>query len=57
MKTTEEKLKFFITKKGLEILKQLDTKIQETEAEILKPLSLKEQKTLRALINKITLNH
>lgn len=51
------KIEIFITKKGLEILKQLDTKIQETEAEILKPLSLKEQKTLRALINKITLNH
>ena len=51
------KIEIFITKKGLEILKQLDTKIQETEAEILKPLSLIEQKTLRALINKITLNH
>ena len=51
------KIEIFITKKGLEILKQLDTKIQETEAEILKPLSLREQKTLRALINKITLNH
>ena len=51
------KIEIFINKKGLEILKQLDTKIQETEAEILKPLSLREQKTLRALINKITLNH
>ena len=51
------KIEIFITKNGLEILKQLDTKIQETEAEILKPLSLKEQKTLRALINKITLNN
>ena len=51
------KIEIFISKKGLEILKQLDTKIQETEAEILKPLSLREQKTLRALINKITLNH
>ena len=51
------KIEIFITKKGIEILKLLDTKIQETEAEILKPLSLREQKTLRALINKITLNH
>ncbi|MEK9602886.1 MAG: MarR family transcriptional regulator [Flavobacteriaceae bacterium] len=51
------KIEIFITDKGLELLSQLDTKIQNTEAEILQPLSLEEQKTLRSLINKITLNH
>jgi hypothetical protein len=40
----------------LEVLNQLDNKIQETEAAILQPLSLEDQKNLRSLINKITLN-
>lgn len=59
-KTCEEnrrKIEIFITDKGLDLLSQLDTKIQNTEAEILQPLNLEEQKTLRSLINKITLNH
>tara|TARA_B100001250_G_scaffold310861_1_gene272794 strand:+ start:1128 stop:1559 length:432 start_codon:yes stop_codon:yes gene_type:complete len=46
-----------ITEKGLNILDQLDAKIQQTEADILRPLSLEEQKNLRGFINKITLNH
>ena len=50
------KIEIFITDKGLEVLNQLDNKIQETEAAILQPLSLEEQKILRNLINKITLN-
>lgn len=58
-KTCEEnrrKIEIFITEKGIEVLNQLDTKIQKTEAEILEPLSLEDQKILRNLINKITLN-
>lgn len=51
------KIEITITDKGLEVLIQLDTKIQETEAAILQPLNLEEQRTLRSLINKITLNH
>jgi len=51
------KIEITITDKGLDVLSNLDTKIQKTEATILKPLNLEEQKTLRNLINKITLNH
>lgn len=56
-KDNRRKIEIFITDKGLEVLNQLDNKIQETEAAILKPLSLEEQKILRSLINKITLNY
>ena len=56
LKQTYRKIEILITDKGLEVLDQLDAKIQETEAAILQPLSLEEQKTLRSLINKITLN-
>lgn len=56
-KENRRKIEITITDKGLEILSQLDTKIQETEAAILQPLNLEEQRTLRGLINKITLNH
>lgn len=56
-KENRRKIEITITDKGLEVLSQLDTKIQETEAIILQPLKLEEQKTLRSLINKITLNH
>ena len=55
-KENRRKIEITITDKGLEVLSQLDTKIQETEAIILQPLNLEEQKTLRGLINKITLN-
>jgi DNA-binding MarR family transcriptional regulator len=55
-KDNRRKIEIFITDKGLEVLNQLDNKIQETEAAILQPLSLEEQKILRSLINKITLN-
>ena len=58
-KTCEEnrrKIEITITDQGLDVLSNLDTKIQKTEATILKQLSLEEQKTLRNLINKITLN-
>ncbi len=51
------KIELFITKKGLNLLNDLDNKIQMTEAEILKPLSIDDQKILRNLINKITLNN
>ncbi|MGB2312552.1 MAG: MarR family winged helix-turn-helix transcriptional regulator [Flavobacteriaceae bacterium] len=56
-KENRRKIEITITDKGLEVLSQLDTKIQETEAIILQPLNLEEQKNLRSLINKITLNH
>lgn len=56
-KENRRKIEITITDKGLEVLSQLDTKIQETEAAILQPLNLEEQRTLRSLINKITLNH
>ena len=56
-KENRRKIEITITDKGLEILSQLDTKIQETEAAILQPLNLEDQRTLRSLINKITLNH
>lgn len=56
-KENRRKIEITITDKGLEILSQLDTKIQETEAAILQPLNLEEQRTLRSLINKITLNN
>ena len=56
-KHNRRKIEISITVKGLELLNQLDIKIQETEAAILQPLNLEEQKTLRALINKITLKH
>ena len=56
-KENRRKIEITITDKGLEILSQLDTKIQETEAAILQPLNYEEQRTLRSLINKITLNH
>jgi DNA-binding MarR family transcriptional regulator len=55
-KDNRRKIEIVITEKGLEVLNQLDNKIQETEAAILQPLSLEEQKILRNLINKITLN-
>ncbi|MDA8758454.1 MarR family transcriptional regulator [Flavobacteriaceae bacterium] len=55
-KDNRREIEILITDKGLEVLDQLDAKIQETEAAILQPLSLEEQKTLRSLINKITLN-
>ena len=55
-KDNRRKIEILITDKGLEVLDQLDAKIQETEAAILQPLSLEEQKTIRSLINKITLN-
>ena len=55
-KENRRKIEITITDKGLEVLSQLDTKIQETEAIILQPLNLEEQKTLRGLISKITLN-
>ena len=55
-KLNRRKIEITITDKGLDVLSNLDTKIQKTEATILKPLSLEEQKTLRNLINKITLN-
>ena len=51
------KIELFITKSGLNLLSNLDNKIQMTEAEILKPLSIDDQKILRNLINKITLNN
>ena len=51
------KIDITISEKGLNLLNQLDIKIQNTEAEILSPLNLDEQKILRSLINKITLNH
>jgi len=51
------KIEIFITKKGLDLLENLDNKIQMTESEILKPLSIEDQKILRSLINKITLNN
>ena len=56
-KENRRKIEITITDKGLDVLSNLDTKIQKTEATILKPLKLEEQKTLRNLINKITLNH
>jgi DNA-binding MarR family transcriptional regulator len=56
-KDNRRKIDITITDKGLNLLTQLDTKIQNTEAEILSPLNLDDQKTLRGLINKITLNH
>ena len=56
-KENRRKIEITITDKGLEVLSQLDTKIQETEAAILQPLNYEEQRTLRSLINKITLNH
>ena len=56
-KENRRKIEITITEKGLDVLSNLDTKIQKTEATILKPLNLEEQKTLRNLINKITLNH
>jgi DNA-binding MarR family transcriptional regulator len=56
-KNNRRKIDITITDKGLNLLTQLDTKIQKTEAEILSPLNLDDQKTLRSLINKITLNH
>ena len=56
-KENRRKIEIIITDKGLDVLSNLDTKIQKTEATILKPLNLEEQKTLRNLINKITLNH
>ena len=55
-KENRRKIEITITDKGLDVLRNLDTKIQKTEATILKPLNLEEQKTLRNLINKITLN-
>ncbi len=55
-KLNRRKIEITITDKGLDVLSNLDTKIQKTEATILKPLNLEEQKTLRNLINKITLN-
>ena len=55
-KLNRRKIEITITDKGLDVLSNLDTKIQKTEATILKPLKLEEQKTLRNLINKITLN-
>ena len=55
-KDNRRKIEIVITDKGLEVLNQLDNKIQETEAAILQPLSLEDQKNLRSLINKITLN-
>lgn len=51
------KIELFITMRGLNLLSNLDNKIQMTEAEILKPLSIDDQKILRNLINKITLNN
>ncbi len=51
------KIEIFITNRGLNLLNDLDNKIQMTEAEILKPLSIDDQKILRNLINKITLNN
>jgi len=51
------KIELFITKSGLNLLSNLDNKIQMTEAEILNPLSIDDQKILRNLINKITLNN
>ena len=55
-KENRRKIEITITDKGLDVLSNLDNKIQKTEATILKPLNLEEQKTLRNLINKITLN-
>lgn len=55
-KENRRKIEITITDQGLDVLSNLDTKIQNTEATILKQLSLEEQKTLRNLINKITLN-
>jgi DNA-binding MarR family transcriptional regulator len=55
-KENRRKIEITITDLGLDVLSNLDTKIQKTEAIILKQLSLEEQKTLRNLINKITLN-
>ena len=55
-KDNRRKIEISITPKGLDLLSQLDTLIQKTEADILQPLALEEQKTLRHLINKITLN-
>ena len=55
-KENRRKIEITITDRGLDVLSNLDTKIQKTEATILKQLSLEEQKTLRNLINKITLN-
>ena len=55
-KDNRRKIEIFLTDKGLDVLSQLDSKIQEIEATILKPLNLEEQKKLRMLINKITLN-
>ena len=49
------KIEVFITKIGLDVLNDLDYKIQKTESEILNPLTFDEQKILRNLINKITL--
>jgi DNA-binding MarR family transcriptional regulator len=51
------KIEILITKKGLDLLENLDNKIQMTEAEILRPLTIEDQKILRSLINKITLNN
>jgi DNA-binding MarR family transcriptional regulator len=51
------KIEIFITDKGLETLKTLDTKIQNTEETILRPLNFEDQKVLRSLLNKLTLNH
>ena len=51
------KIELFITNRGLNLLSDLDNKIQMTEAEILNPLSIDDQKILRNLINKITLNN
>ena len=55
-KENRRKIEITITDQGLDVLSNLDTKIQKTEATILKQAKLEEQKTLRNLINKITLN-
>ena len=46
-KENRRKIEITITDQGLDVLSNLDTKIQKTEATILKQLSLEEQKTLR----------
>jgi len=53
-KENRRKIEITITDKGLDVLSNLDTKIQKTEATILKPLNLEEQKTLRNLQLSIT---
>ena len=47
------KIEIFITQEGLELLKSLDRKLEDTEDFILKNISLKEKEELMRLLSKI----